>query len=151
MVNSHEEFARWLYVLEEDTTITDDTISKKNYQQSNLYTKYYHLLVEELKEIERLTTQRDIMYAELNQRLRYPSRKNPVLINGEPLNIQIDKKSDIDVYVNMFPEYTSIRSEISKREMYAEFFVKALKRVENMGHVIRAGIDAYKMRHGIMQ
>jgi len=143
---TREILASYMADLDNDLLLTPENRQAKNYQLSWLYSKWLRRAAQCHDDLEYWKNRRIKLYNELFDSYRWPGKDKKIQVN----KIFMDKKSEIDIYVEANDEYIEANSAVAFHEMCMEFIDKASKQVMQMGHAIRISVEIDKLKLGII-
>jgi len=143
---TRDQLAAYMDDLDNDLTLTPENRQEKNYKLSWLYSKWLRRLAQCSDELEYWKNRRTKLYNELFDCYRWPAKDKRIQVT----KIFLDKKSEIDPYVESNDEYIEVNSAVVFHEMCMEFIEKAAKQIMQMSHAIRISVDIDRLKMGII-
>lgn len=143
---TREQLAAYMDELEQDLTLTPENRQQKNYQLSWLYSKWLRRIAACYDDLEYWKNRRTKLYQEIFDCYRWPAKDKRIVVT----KVYLDKKSEIDPYVESNDEYIEVNSAVNFHETCLEFLERASKQIMQMSHAIRIAIEIDKLKLGII-
>lgn len=119
-----------------DLELNKNNIIEKNLLIPKLYNKYLNIYNKELKLYKDYLLLKDKTYGELFHYYKFD------------YHIKLDKKTDIDPYINNDIKFNKICYKLNNQEIYIKWIEKILDNIKQMGYSIKNFIEYQKFLNG---
>jgi hypothetical protein len=133
-------------MIEADSIIDKDKLDSEALKISVLHTKYYKLMIIELKEYKKIESLYNELYKEKVQ--YYSGKAGDKVYRENPLFEKI-LKADIDMYLKADKELNQLDMKKAEQKMKIDFIEATIKNINNRSFVISNALNFIKFKNGI--
>lgn len=132
--------------IELDSIIDNANLDRESLKISQLHSKYYSMMIQELKTYKRLEADINIMMKEKTE--YYLGKSSDAIYRENPLFHKV-LKTDLDLYLKADKDLNNLNLKVVEQKAKVDFIESFIKVINNRSFVINNAINFIKFKNGI--